>query len=488
MKKEILRMEHILCQEGEAQQLNYLSMQIFEGEIYGVLCLEQPGIDKMVELVCWNHPIQNGQVFFREELVNSVEGSSGKRNRVTLIGRQSSLIDELSLADNLFVMRKGFRKFLVPERIIEAEARRVLKEMDVHLSPRTLIKNLGTFDRLVTELLKAIVAGDDLIVLWEISDLLSVEELPRFHQLIRKLAERGHTFLYIYSHHEVLRPVCDRLAIFKEGTIQKVFTSQENVREHIAKVFANDTYNKLKQLEQETQKGTPGETVLELQGIEGTHIRDLSLSLRRGENVLLLDQNNTILDEVMELLGAEKKPLHGRIYPEPDLRMRGKRIALVQRDAINTMLFPEMSFLDNLCFLLAERVSFFWQKKQLKRSVFLEYREEIGKVIEAKDLYRLSRQDLCRLVYYRYLIAKPDVVVCLQPLSDMDMHLRGVVLDLLTQLRDHGIAVLVLNTELYDTLYIADRLIQVEQGRVAAEYTRGHFDEARMKREEIFPD
>ena len=34
MKREILRMEHILCRDGEAQQLNYLSMQIFEGEIY----------------------------------------------------------------------------------------------------------------------------------------------------------------------------------------------------------------------------------------------------------------------------------------------------------------------------------------------------------------------------------------------------------------------------------------------------------------------
>ena len=152
------------------------------------------------------------------------------------------------------------------------------------------------------------------------------------------------------------------------------------------------------------------------------------------------------------------------------------------------MLFPEMSFLDNLCLLLAERVPFFWQKKQLKRSVFLEYREEIGEAMSAEDLYHLPKQELCRLVYYRCLIAKPDLVVCLQPLSDMDIHLREIVLELLVKIRNSGIAVLVLNTELYDTLYIADRLIQVEQGRVAAEYTRKYFEEARMKQEEIFPD
>ncbi len=488
MKREILRMEHILCRDGEAQQLNYLSMQIFEGEIYGVLCLEQPGIDKMVELICWNHTIQNGQVFFREELVNSQEVSSGSRNRVSVIGRQSRLINDLTLADNLFVMREEFRSFIIPERAIEMETKRLLQELDIQLSPGTLIKNLGTFDCLVTELLKAIVSGDDLIVLWEISDLLSVEELPRFHRLIQQLAQKGHTFLYIYSHHEVLRPACDRLAIFKEGTIQKVFASRENIGEHITKVFANYTYNKLKQLEREMQKNSSGETVLELKEIEGKHIRDLSLCIHRGENVLLFDQNNTILDEVMDILGAEEKPLRGRIYPDLNIHMRGTKIALIQRDATRTMLFPEMSFLDNLCLLLAERVPYFWQKKQLSKSVFLEYREEIGEAIEAKNLYHLSKRDLCRLVYYRCLIAKPDLVVCLQPLSDMDMYLRPVILDLLTRLRNHGIAVLVLNTELYDTLYIADRLIQVEQGKVAAEYTREHFEEARTKRGDIFPD
>ena len=73
-----------------------------------------------------------------------------------------------------------------------------------------------------------------------------------------------------------------------------------------------------------------------------------------------------------------------------------------------------------------------------------------------------------------------------EKLSDVKM--PASKLELLVKIRNSGIAVLVLNTELYDTLYIADRLIQVEQGRVAAEYTRKYFEEARMKQEEIFPD
>ena len=68
------------------------------------------------------------------------------------------------------------------------------------------------------------------------------------------------------------------------------------------------------------------------------------------------------------------------------------------------------------------------------------------------------------------------------------MYLRGYVGELMSRLHRNGTAVLVLNTELYDTLYIADRLIQVEHGRIIGEYTRECFDEVKLAQPVIFPD
>ena len=44
MREEILRMEHICCTDEGVLELDYLNMQIFKGEIYGVLELENHGI------------------------------------------------------------------------------------------------------------------------------------------------------------------------------------------------------------------------------------------------------------------------------------------------------------------------------------------------------------------------------------------------------------------------------------------------------------
>lgn len=491
MKREILRMDHITCLDNGMPILDYLSMQIFEGEIYGILCLEHHGIDKMVELICWNRQIQNGQVLFEEKLVNSMELSDNSRNRVALIGRQCRLIDDLSLADNMFVIRAGFRKFLIHDGVIQAQTQQLLDELQIQLSPAVLVKELGNFERLIAELLCAIIAGDHLIILSEISDMLSSEELPRFHELIRRLTKMGKTFLYIYNHHEVLQPVCERIAIFKGGRIEKVFLKSDVIQDYMVKVFASYSYEKMSLLkpdEKESFNNLP--PVLTLNHIEVGNIQDLSFSIKPGENVLLLDQSNTILEELMELLGGKNKPLSGTIEPQNIVGCgrQGRRIALIKRDPIRSTLFMELSFLENLCFPLADKIPFFWQKRYLQKNVIKEYQSELGELLDVPQLYHLHSKDLYTLVYYRYLISRPDLVVCLQPLSGADMYLRTHILSLMAKLRNNGIAVLVLNTELYDTLYIADRLIQVENGQIIAEHPRCHFDEARITKKNIFPD
>ncbi len=489
MRREILRLEHLLFQEGIVPVLNYLSMQIFQGEIYGVLCLEQPGIDKMIELICWNKPIQSGQVFFDEKLVNRAGYCDNSRNRVAVIGRQCKLVDELSLADNLFVIRAGYKRFIVPERVIERETKRLFSDFDISLSPSALVKELGNYERIVAEIMRAVIVGEKLIILWEISDLLSHDELLKFHELIRRLARSGHTFLYIYSHHEVLWPASDRMAVFKGGGIAKVIHDAKTAREHVVRAFGRFAYEQMMKL-------SPGESedfmklqpVLTLSRVSTERIKGISFFLRPGENVVLLDQSNTILEELVRILSGAEKAYEGQIEPSGIIGDKRRRIVVIARDPINSTLFPEMSFIDNLCFPMENKISMFWQKAHLQKSIMSECREDLGDALDASELYNLSKKDLHSLVYYRYLLFRPQIVVCHQPLSDSDVHLRLHILGLLSKLRDNGSTVLVLTTELYDTLQIADRLILAESGRITGEYLRSDFDKAKLMRGDIFPD
>lgn len=476
MKKEILRINHITCAKNGQIVLNDLSMQVFEGEIYGILRLERHGGIELINLIEWNDEIQAGQVFFQDRLVNDIEISDGSRNKVTVISKESRLIDSLTLADNIFVIRPGFRKFYIPERVLRTQTKLLLNEHSIHLSPSTCAGELKAYDRLVTELLRAVVAGDRLVLLLDIPDLLGSEELAEFHRLMNKLAQNGITFLYIYNHHEALRNFCDRIAIFQGGRIAKVVEKNEPLEDHV-KVFAKFAYEEMSLIKlTEEMPSSEKESILQFDHVNWGGLKDFCLNIPSGENLLLIDQNNTVLNDLMKLFSHlnQGNKIKGVSTPQ---KTNNVKIGIIQRPPIRATLFQDMSFIDNLCFSLGEKFPRLWRKSKFLKSVIREYKDDFGDLLNEKQLYDLHTQELYSVAYYRHLIAKPDLVVCFQPLSGQDMYLRPHILRLITKLRQSGISVLILSTDYYDTIYVADRIVCIENGKVAAEKTREKFQD-----------
>lgn len=472
MRREILRMDHIVCKKNETLVLDHFTMQIFEGEIYGILNLEQSGIQMILDLAGHNRDIEYGQVFFCEKLVNCAGSSDGSRNKADTVSTQSHLVETMTLTDNLFVIRSGLWPQIISRNKLINQTQRLLDKYKLTMKPLQKIAEMSTLERFTAEVLQVVVRGNKLIILNDISDAFSSEELPRFHAFIKNLAAHGWTFLYIYQHHEVLRQVCERIGIFRNGRIQKVYWDLQNIKGE-AKIFGESLYRNVFDLYSgkgcKKHRETPA---LEWKNISGEYIADLNLTLYPKEIVLLMDRSNTVLKEIMERLKSYK----------------GCRIGTIDKNPVDSMTFPELSGLDNLCFLLGEKVPFFWQRRRLKKNVRQEFAEEIGGILDKPQLYGADLKDLYTIIYYRYLLIKPELLVCLQPLSGLDIYLRAHVLSLLVRFCEKGAAVLILSTELYDTLYISDRLIQMEHGKVVEDIGREEFDKLRNEKAEIFPD
>jgi ribose transport system ATP-binding protein len=472
MRREILRMDHIVCKENGTPALDHFTMQIFVGEIYGILSLEQNGIRAMIDLICHNNEIEYGQIFFKEKLINRAGKNDGANNKIGEIGTRSHLIENMSLTENLFVIRSGFRPQILAKKKLIYQTQKLLDDFQLKMQPLQKIAEMSTLERFTAGVLQSVVRGNKLIILNDISDLFSSEELPAFHRFIKQVSNRGYTFLYIYQHHEVLRQICDRIGVFKHGSIQKVYWDLQNMRAEV-KIFAEPLYKNVFALNSKKNKEKyMAEPVLNWKNVRGEHISNLDLALYPGEIVLLMDRSNTVLKEIMEKVKAEK----------------GCRTGVIDKNPVDSMAFPELSCMDNLCFMLGEKIPFFWQKRRLRRNVIKELKLDIGDVLDKPQLYDVEIKDLYTLIYYRYLLIKPDVLVCLQPLSGLDIYLRTHVLNILAKFSERGTAVLILATEMYDTFYISDRLIQMEHGKVVGDIGREEFEQVREEKAEIFPD
>ena len=151
MKTELLRLEHVFA----PPELSDLNMDIYEGEITALIGLDYIGIDYMLNLIRCNLPIRYGRIFFRGERINDQYIRRKQPNKIAFIGRQPALIDSLSVAENIFVIRSGYRKRYINYRHIKQQARNILALFGLTLDPALRTETLSLYEKWIVELAKA---------------------------------------------------------------------------------------------------------------------------------------------------------------------------------------------------------------------------------------------------------------------------------------------------------------------------------------------
>ena len=473
MREEVLRLERVACRVGGALQLEDFSLTLFAGEIVGLLPVKGHGLSALVELLRRNLPLEEGYVYYREELLNSWRSPRPQYNRVGVIQSQGSLVEGLTVADNIFVLRPGFKKWLLRPGLLRRQLQPFLDEVEVALSADSYVEELTTFQRCVVELVKAVVAGSRLVILRDVSTFISESELQRLHAILRRYAAQGVAFLYIGFHMEELDQICDRTAFFSNGRVTKVLCPAESM------AHATDFYDRRAWEAQLNQRSLAGEkpAVLRVEGLAGGLVEDLSFRVSPGECIVLQDLENHIFGDLLGLFLGDLEPRRGTIELDGRPFQPGptRDMAVILEQPADSMLFPELSCLDNLCFTIDHRLPELWRSTRVRKGLRRTLEEELRELDLDRSPDALSKRRRYDLVYHRIMLQNPKVVFCLQPFRGADLALRMHIWALLEALMIRGVAVVILAVNLADSLSVAGRLIRIRRGRPHEVYERADF-------------
>ncbi|HBD00914.1 MAG TPA: sugar ABC transporter ATP-binding protein, partial [Lachnoclostridium sp.] len=167
-------------------------------------------------------------------------------------------------------------KYIINSRVLDHQVELLMAELGLSIDPKRRVSTLSAFERCVTELLKAILAGCRFIILDRISNFLSQMELKQFQDIIRKQAKRGTAFLYMGNHHQEVFQIADRAALFHQGIIWKVFEKEEMVE------TALQPYTISFDLSGSQIREPMEEAVLKLDGVHLNGKEPVGFSLRKG--------------------------------------------------------------------------------------------------------------------------------------------------------------------------------------------------------------
>lgn len=482
MKREALRLDRVTLLEEDSPLLDHLSLHIFEGEIFGLVCLNAHGKQALLRLLEQNIPLHYGFVYMREKQVNTYEKSDYSYNKVAYIGHSTGLIDNLTVAENIFVVRRGYQKWMVNRRVLDRQVRRISEETGILLAPDRYVRELSFYDRFVTAAMKAYITGVRLVVVENLGHYLNPSDLRAFHRVMRTLAAKGMSFLYLRNRHDELFSCCDRAAIMEDGRILGVL-DRSRMNEKTMRSYAEPLFRRrVREGRQPSLSDEGQKCLLSLRRVACERVRDLSFDLKEGESLVLQDGDGWVIRDIMKLLSGRAAPQAGEVLfdraPLEDELRRPGRIAFIDENPAESMIFPGLSVLDNLCFTADRKLPSIWRSARIRKSVQREYAYLLDKADFARDIMSLPVRARLDIVYHRVLLQRPRLVVCAQPFAQTDLYLRAHILDLFQRIRSENIAMLILTVNLPDALAVADRLLLSERGCIKGAFSKSEFDAA----------
>ncbi len=201
----------------------------------------------------------------------------------------------------------------------------------------------------------------------------------------------------------------------------------------------------------------------------GFYLRDIFLSISKGEYFVLLGPSGSGKSMLLDLVAGLRKPDSGQIFLSGhDITTR----SIQSRNAIllhqDTNLFPHLSVFENIAYPLKCR-------KQKKDHIRQRVSDLAGIVSVAHLLHRptsgLSGGEAQRIALARALAVKPDILLLDEPLAALDVQLHAELKSLLHKINTGGQTILHVTHHFNEAVSLANKLAVIDKGEIIQQGT-----------------
>lgn len=475
--------------------LKSVSLRIEAGEILGIAGENGAGKSTTLKVLSGIVRPDSGTLTLDDNpYVPQGYGASVKAG-ISMVFQEQALVQNLAVYENIFLAHESAFKgaFGRNDRkgAINA-ARKALLDLDLeHIDPTVLVGSLSFEDRQMVEIARAFALAaiyrkeSPIILLDEPSAAISEHGARSLFERVNALRDRASFVLVTHRLHEYTEH-CDRLYVLKDGEnvaeVMKPEMTEKRLHELI--VGRKRAANYYKEERQGLQaRNALAQPILEIEGICGDGVVDVSFSLRCGE-VLgiggLLGCGKEAVGRAVA--GAWPYPRHGSVRVAGRTlhnRDRGRSsisagIAYVPRERWTEGVVLYLSVRSNVSLVALPKMRVFGLPLV---PVAREKREVVAK-IERLRIKCASAMQLCvylsggnqqKVVLAKWLLANPKVLVMDNPTRGIDVGVKEEIYSLIRDLADQGMAILIITDDLPELIGLSDRILVMREGRIVEE-------------------
>ncbi|CCH56618.1 ribose transport system ATP-binding protein [Fibrisoma limi BUZ 3] len=471
----MLQLVNISKQFPGVKALDGVSFEVQPGEIHALCGENGAGKSTLLNILTGNLQPNGGTINLNGKPIMISGPAHATELGLAIVYQQLSLVDGLSVAENIFANRQPHNRWgMVNYRALNEAARSLLQQLNLtSIRPETPVSRLSPGQKQMVEIAKALSQNPDILLLDEPTASITERETQTLFQLIRQLKAAGKAIVYISHRLNEIFAIADRVSVLKDGRYQGTWrvsdiTSDQLIRHMVGRDIIN-TY---------TTSSATDEVLLAVENLSGFGFDEISFQLHRGEILGLAGLVGAGRTEIARtIFGADRAhsgtiELNGTIinveHPADAIKLG---IGYLPEERKTLGIFADRSVADNLLATDPPTNKTGWYDADAGRTLAEEYRKAltIRTPTITERIANLSGGNQQKVVLARWLRTNPDVLIVDEPTHGVDVGAKAEIYDLLRQVAEQGKGVLLISSELPELLALSDRILVIREGRLSGE-------------------
>lgn len=230
---------------GTVEALSDVTLDLKDNEILGLVGDNGAGKSTLIKTLVGIHQPDAGEIRFDGEPVTIDGPKHARRLGMGTVYQDLALVDELSVAENLFLGRNPVKKVggilpLIDEKKMNEVSKQILRErLNIDLDPETPVEYLSGGERQAIAIGRALVTNPDIVLLDEPTSALSKAAVDHVEELVYQLQETGHTIIIIDHNLEEILSMTDRIAVLFQGRVVDTVATDDVTRDDIVSMMVS---------------------------------------------------------------------------------------------------------------------------------------------------------------------------------------------------------------------------------------------------------
>jgi len=453
--------------------LSDMSFRVFPGEVHAIVGENGAGKSTLIKIMTGVYQPDQGELVVDGKPVTIRSTQEAQQLGVAAIYQEPMVFPDLDVAENIFISHRQMGAIMNWGKL-HKDAEALIARLGVTLDVRRAASGLTLAEQQTVEIARALSLNVKVLIMDEPTASLSAHEVERLHSIAKALKARGVAVLYISHRLDEIFRVAGRVTVLRDGKhistrpIAEV-THDGMVRDMVGRAI--DDYAV------KTAANSHGEKLLSVKGLarEGV-FEDVSFDLYRGEVLCfagLIGSRRTDVglslfgiapatagtieldDKAVSIASPQQAMDLGIAYVSEDRRKLG--LAMTMPIYANASLPSLRKFLRH--FGLIDR--------KAEREMAESYRDRLS--IRSPDVVievgKLSGGNQQKVMLAKWLETKPRLLIFDEPTRGIDVGAKTEVHGIIRELAKHGVAIIVISSDLPEVLALADRVLVMREGR-----------------------